>query len=115
MVRHAEVYLVARLGSLWAGFPKKQSCPVGDCVLAEREAMPPGTGTWLPDGLSRLRGCRGAAGRSQCAPCPPVHRDVQQLMWADFASASRWAMEVPDPLPDASSKEMKSQKGKTHG
>lgn len=76
--QRVEVYLVAQVLALWAGFPEKQRCPVGDYMLAAKVAVAVGTRTWLPDELPWLCGCRGAAGRSQCAPCSPALRDVQQ-------------------------------------
>lgn len=75
-----------------------------DCRLAARVAMPAGAGTWLPGELSWLRGCRDAAGMSQCAPRPPVHRDVQQHIWADFASIRRQMMGASAPLSEVLSK-----------
>lgn len=61
------------------------------CELTPREVA----SMWLPGGLSRLCGCRGAAGRSQC---PPVPLNVQQHVWAACGSTSRWVMEIPPSL-----------------
>lgn len=96
--------------------------PCGLVFLKSRAALCAGSkrsdaSMWLPDGLSWLCGCGGAAGRSQCALCPPVHLNVQQNVWAACGSISKMGDGGPTLLMQCvlKVKEMKSQKRKTRG